>query len=292
VKAAAVHGRRHSLDKWLLPLIGDVLLAEVGNAALKSVIEKMSGLKPQSIVTHTRVVKMVVASAVNAEGEPIYPRKWNHEFVGLPIIDPTKQHRPTVTRTEVENILAAIHPRYKVLVALLAASGLRIGEALGLKTEDLSPDCRTLHVRRSVWNCQEQEPKTANAVRVVDLPEPLAAALREYTAGKAGLRFATRTGGPLSQRNVLRAFHIAGATCGFHALRRFRTETLRRERVPEDLIRLWLGHAGQNMTDLYAKGLAEDTVWRQEWAARAGLGFAFGLHGVTNVVEIKRAAVA
>jgi len=77
VKPATVQGWRHSLDKWLLPIIGEVLLAEVGNTALKTVIEKMAtaGLAPQSIVTHTRVVKMVVASAVNAEGEPIYPRR-------------------------------------------------------------------------------------------------------------------------------------------------------------------------------------------------------------------------
>jgi integrase len=295
VKPATVQGWRHSLDKWLLPIIGEVLLAEVGNAALKTVIEKMAaaGLAPQSIVTHTRVVKMVVASAVNAEGEPIYPRKWNHDFCGLPVIDPTQQNRPTLSRAEVEAIIAGIIPRYKVLVALLAGTGLRIGEVLGIKTDDLGPECRVLHVRRSVWDRQEQTPKTANAIRVVDIAEPLANVLREHTAGKSGLLFATRTGGPLSQRNVLRAFYTAGAMCGFHSLRRFRTETLRRQRVPEDLVRLWLGHAGTSMTDTYAKGLAADVAWRQEWANRVGLGFALvGLYGVTNVVDINRSRVA
>jgi integrase len=58
----------------------------------------------------------------------------NHEFVDLPIIDPTKQHRPTVTKTELEQTLAAINPRFRVLVAMLAGTGLRIGEALGVKT--------------------------------------------------------------------------------------------------------------------------------------------------------------
>jgi integrase len=60
------------------------------------------------------------------------------------------QDRPTVTRAEVEAFIAGIIPRYKVLVALLAGTGLRIGEALGLKTHDLGPECRVLHVRRSV----------------------------------------------------------------------------------------------------------------------------------------------
>ena len=175
---------------------------------------------------------------------------------------------------------------------MLAGLGLRIGEALGIKTQDLGPECRVLHVRRSVWHRQEQRPKTANAIRVVDIPEALAKVLREYVAGRYGLLFATRTGGPLSQRNVLRAFYIAGAMCGFHALRRFRTETLRREGVPEDLVRLWLGHAGTSVTDTYANGLAADVAWRQEWANRVGLGFAFGLYGVTNVAQIKSVKVA
>jgi integrase len=294
VKPATINGWRHSLDRWLLPLIGDRLLAEVGNAALKTVIENMTlaGLAAQSIITHTRVIKMVVASAVNAEGEPIYPRKWNHDFVGMPIINPNLQRRPTLNGVEIENLIAAIIPRYKVLVALLAATGLRIGECLGLKTQDLGPDCRVLHVRRSVWKLQEQEPKTANAIRVVDIPEELAAVLREYTTRRNGLLFSTRKGSPLSQRNAIRAFHGAGANCGFHALRRFRTETLRRARVPEDLIRLWLGHAGTSMTDTYAKGLATDIDWRQEWANRVGLGFALGLHWVTNAVQIQSIKVA
>ncbi len=296
VKPATVYGWRHSLGKWLLPLIGDTLLAEVGNAAMRTVIEKMAaaGLGPQSIVTHTRVIKMVVASAVDAEGEQIYPRKWNHDFVGLPIVDPTKQHRPTVTKAELEAILTKMKPRFRSLVALLAGTGLRIGEALGLKTEDLTPDCRVLRVRRSVWQGREQEPKTANAVRVVDIPETLAQVLREYVDGKSGYLFTTRDGGrALNRRNVLRSLHAGGAMCGFHALRRFRTETLRRVRVPEDLVRLWLGHAAHSVTDTYAKGLSEDEAWRQEWAERAGLGFSLsGLHEVTKSVSIESVKAA
>jgi integrase len=64
-----------------------------------------------------------------------------------------------------------------------------------------------------------------------------------------------------------------GIKVGFHALRRYRTETLRRARVPEDLIRLWLGHASSSITDLYAEGLHSDETWRREWVERAGQGF-------------------
>lgn len=67
---------------------------------------------------------------------------------------------------------------------------------------------------------------------------------------------------------------------GFHALRRYRTEVLRRARVPEDLIRLWLGHASTTVTDLYAEGLRNDGDFRRDWCERAGLEFALdGLQG-------------
>src|ERR1019366_8598092 len=129
---------------------------------------------------HTRALKMVVASAVNDEGKQLFARKWNNDFAGLPVIDPTKQHRPTLSKTEIETNLAAMKPRYRMLVALVAGTGLRIGEALGVRVDDFSSDCRVLHIRRSVWRRKEQEPKTRNAIRVVDLPELLAQVLREY----------------------------------------------------------------------------------------------------------------
>jgi len=39
--------------------------------------------------------KMVVASAVDKEGEQIYPRKWNHDFIDLPVVEQAKQKNKT-----------------------------------------------------------------------------------------------------------------------------------------------------------------------------------------------------
>ena len=64
------------------------MLADVSNAAMRQLVEKMSnaGLSPKTIVNYVQVVKLVLASAVDEEGEQIYPRKWNHDFIQLPII--------------------------------------------------------------------------------------------------------------------------------------------------------------------------------------------------------------
>jgi hypothetical protein len=85
-------------------------------------------------------------------------------------------------------------------------------------------------------------------------------------------------------RNVLRALHATGKKVGFDAFRRFRTETLRRARTPQDLEKLWLGHAKTTATDLYAGGLQQDHAWRREGCDTVGLGF--GQQGLQNVVPI------
>ena len=67
----------------------------------------------------------------------------------------------------------------------------------------------------------------------------------------------------------------------------FRTETLRRARVPEDSIKLWLGRSKQTVTDFYASGLQNDEAWRREWCEREGLDFSLiGPFGLQNVVTI------
>jgi hypothetical protein len=75
--------------------------------------------------------------------------------------------------------------------------------------------------------------------------------------------------------------------------RHFRTEVLRRARVPEDIIQMWLGHSKQTVTDLSADGLKNDSAWRQEWCQRAGLGYSLnGLLGLYNVAAIDAAKAA
>ena len=67
----------YALDKWINPGIGDSPLKSVKNATMKKLVAKMDegGLSPKSIVNYTQIVKMVVASAVDEEGDEIHPRK-------------------------------------------------------------------------------------------------------------------------------------------------------------------------------------------------------------------------
>jgi integrase len=155
---------------WLNPIIGELPLTEIKNEVAKQLVAKMRAtLSDKTTVNYFQVVRAVVASAVSDEGEQIHPRNWNFQFIGLPIVDERNQQKPTLTVAQVEQIIALAKGRYKALFALLAATGLRIGEALGLRIEHISEDFQTISVSQSVWRGKTQSPKTANAFRQIDV---------------------------------------------------------------------------------------------------------------------------
>jgi hypothetical protein len=111
LKPATVYGWQHCLDRWILPNLGDKLLSEVRNSALRQFVEILSAadLAPKTIVNVVTVVKFVVASAVDEEGDQIHPRIWNHEFIQLPLIIKEKQNRPTINEAEISAMLTTLN---------------------------------------------------------------------------------------------------------------------------------------------------------------------------------------
>lgn len=282
IKPATAAGYQSYLTKWLNPYIGDMPLAQVDNGSVKSLIEKLKAadLKPKTIVEIVGVAKWVVASAIDTNGKQKFPREWNHDFMDLPVVESDKQDRPTV---DAEHVAACIQKatseRYRTLYALLAGTGLRIGEALAIHIEDgnhttISPDCKTIHVRTSIWQGTEQEPKTPAAKRSIDLCDELAAYLRAFIGDrKKGLVFETVSGKPLAQSNILRSSLSGLGVEGFHCFRRYRDAHLVESDCPDDLKKFWIGHATKGVSELYGKQTTKNLRRRQEWAAKIGLGF-------------------
>ena len=279
------------LNNWINPNIGEVPLSEVNNAVLKSLVAKMvdGGLSPKSIDTYSQVVKMVVASAVNDEGEEIYPRKWNHEFIDMPVVEEERQNTPTFSSEVMTGLASWKKKRERMIFILCGAAGLRIGETLGIEIDKhISPDFLTISIRQKVHHGRvEQRLKTANGGRQVDLHPAIAAFLREFVGDrKSGFLFWTRKGKPLSPTNIIRR-HLHTALkelnyinpftgthkAGNHAFRRFRNTYLRNKSLcPEGLRNYWMGHKGNSMDDLYDK-IKEDIQFRKMWAERCGFGF-------------------
>jgi len=245
---------RSAIRVHLTPRFGSTPLAELAtqnNRVLKDLVKDLrTKYKPASIRLVVTLAKQVLESPKNENGLPLYPMQWSADFIDLPAI--VNQNQPTVTVDEV-NAVVKEGPD-AVLYAFLAASGLRISEALALIKEDYSDG--TVHVRAG---------KTANAARYVDLASPIAAIMDKVVGDtKPGARiFRTHL---TTLRNRI---HVPG----FHSLRRFRSAVLRRSDCRDLLCDYWLGHRNVEMGSRYAKQLLEDVAFRKEWAERVGTGF-------------------
>jgi integrase len=269
--------------KYINQHLGEMPLSEVNNKSVREFIRTMAAERKdgkarfaaKSIDNYVQVVKMVVASAVDDDGEELYPVKWKNDFMDLPEVK--NQRRPCFTAAEVETIVAQAG-RYAMLYALLAGSGLRIEEAFALQVEDVQGS--VVRVRHSLWRGRLYSPKTEAGKREVDLHSSLAERLQEHLGKrKSGFVFQTSAGTPFGRSNVLRrSLHpilekMNREKCGFHAFRRYRNTYLRNKtRCPEGLRNYWMGHAGESMDDLYDK-IAEDFEFRRSAAEEAGLGY-------------------
>jgi integrase len=266
VKPATLRGWESYINNRLSPLIGDMVLPHINNGTLKMLGEKLSeaGLSPTTIRDVARVMRWVKASAVNENGEELYPTKWNYEFADIPVIE--HQHTPMFTGEEVTKIITRAEGQVRMMFVLFAASGLRAGELFGLEVKHFNGNAIT--VEQSVWEGRVQTPKTKSAFRQVDLHPTVAAMLRDFIGDrKDGFIFRTRTGTPFLQSNVLRSLlypileELGIEKQGFHSFRRFRVTHLESSYVPSALVKYWTGHAKssdgevvqQTVTDKYIK---------------------------------------
>jgi integrase len=288
IKPATLSTWDSCIEMHLNPNVGSIPLGQFTNTTLKELLAKLKafrskkcpdGLSTKTLHNYIDLAKMIVGSAVNEHGEKLFPYQWNNRFIGLQRIKKNSQRQPMFAAEAITALVSKATGDEQMLYALLAGTGLRAGEALGLRLSDISADFRTVSVRQSDWNGTAQEPKTEAALRDVDLCIELSEMLKRYVGErKTGLLFASSSGRALRQSNILRrSLHPLLAELkvelqGFHGFRRFRTTHLRRSVVPEDLTRFWIGHSDKTVTDGYSK-LKEDAGFRRDCADRVGLGF-------------------
>jgi integrase len=223
------------------------------------------------------VVKVVVASILNDKDAPAYPVKWNNKVLDLPVVK--EQDTPSFTAAEIETIISKGDGQDRLLYAFLAGTGLRIGEIFALTVSDIKGS--VIHVHQSAWESKMTDPKTKNGIREVDIHSSLADALSAHLGARTtGLVFPSERGTPLRKSNLLRrSLHpilkeMGKEPCRFHAFRRFRVAHLRLQSVPEILLRVWVGHSTEGITDKYAlEGVKRDTLNRTITAQNAGVGF-------------------
>ncbi|HSH79967.1 MAG TPA: site-specific integrase [Herpetosiphonaceae bacterium] len=155
---------------------------------------------------------------------------------------------------------------YRVALSL----GLRRGEALGLRWEDLDLERRTLRVAVSLGVVNGKlvlgEPKTATSRRTLELPAALVTALRVHRARQleerllagsrwqeTGFVFTSSVGTPIHPGNLLKAFHALLNRAGlprvrFHDLRHSYASLLAAQGISARVAMEMLGHSDIRVT--------------------------------------------
>lgn len=203
-----------------------------------------------------------------------------------------------MTPTEVRAVLdAAKGTRYAAVLSLIAGTGMRRGEALALRWEDVDLEAGVLRVRGTLSRVDGElvrtNPKTAKSTREIPVTPGVVALIRshrdaqaaertwaESTWAESGFVFATEFGRPIDPRNLFRAFVAAVKRSGvdpegvgLHTLRHSAATGMLDAGIPLHVVSRILGHSSVAITgDIY--GHADDV--RQRDAVDV-LGAALGL---------------
>lgn len=269
------------LRAWIIPTLGATELSKFENGAMKKFVAGLDKLAPSTVTSIANLVKEIVASAQDANGNQLYPRAWNNDFIDLPVVSSRDQRTPTIGVFSLQRAISRAEGQFGPLYALLAGTGLRISEALALKvgpddgcSSVWLPSENKLIIRGQVQNGVFVRPKTAAGFREVDIHADLNALLGALRRTEGSYLFVSDSGHPNGYLPRPTAYDAAkkDGIPGFHSLRRFRVTRLREVGAPEDLVKFWIGHSGKGITDRYSK-LAQDVAIRKQWVEKAALGF-------------------
>ena len=93
---------------------------------------KLSG---RTVNKYVEFVQQIVASLKGANGEPVHKRTWDAETMDLPVVKQSEQNRPSLKADPISKLIQWSSGQEQALYVLLAATGMRISEALALETK-------------------------------------------------------------------------------------------------------------------------------------------------------------
>lgn len=185
---------------------------------------------------------------------------------------------------EVSIFLDAFPDHWRPLYEFAIETGLRLGEILALRWNDIHWKRGVVRVRGSLYQGKIETPKTKASIREVPMSERVFSLLREQrkAAVQSLFVFPANTGGPLDAANVRRPLtkvndlNLMGRRIRFHDLRHSFASHCASAGVPINTIKDLLGHASITMTMRYAhlgdrakaEGIETLAAWKRAEAAK------------------------
>jgi integrase len=266
------------LTQHVLPALGSVPLAKLEPQHVQRLQRDMAS-KGLSLAT-IRLARAVLSGGLQQAV------KWgllSRSVVTLVDAPVGESAQPDVLSPEqAAALLEAAHgDSYERLYRFLLATGLRIGEALGLRWSDIDPDYRMLRVRQQLVVLPGKpksfgDPKSKSGRRVVPIIPMAADALHAQRAHvlrqrlraaemwqERDLVFCNHVGNPVDAREVRLHLHALAARVGLpatvtpHTLRHSAATYLLAAGVPDRVVMEILGHSSLAMTSRYEHVLSD-----------------------------------
>jgi integrase len=293
---------RRDIERYWLPPLGRRALADITTPALGRVIGDLAARDGDSYLadrTLRRLFAPMAALMATAVDEGLIPHNPARDAT-LPsgrdalrrfdpdadedTDDPSPGKARSLTGEQLGAVLLGTDDRWRLLFELLAATGLRISEAIALRWRDLrlDGDRAAVRVRRARVKGRYGPPKSRHGNRDVPLPFELVRALRERRSASEwheddDLVFPSQAGTPMLPENLHRrvlkptAEEAGVGWAGFHSFRHTCASMLINDGRNIVQVSRWLGHHSPSFTlDVYAH-LMDD-----------GVGEPIDLSGVTS----------
>ncbi|MEJ7656891.1 MAG: site-specific integrase [Thermoleophilaceae bacterium] len=247
---------RRALEQHAIPFFRGWKLADVEAPDVRRLVTTLEakGLAPASVVKNLVPLKALFATAVEdgaLRSNPTTGVRVNRR------VDEAEEEVEVkaMTRAQLSAVLEATDEEWRPLFELLAHTGLRISELLGLDWSDLEFGARPrLRVRRQFYRGDLRQLKTRSGRRDLPLSPGMARRLWAVRPAKAeGPMFATRNGTRYLDRNLRRVLDRASERAGvewigFHTFRHTCASMLFDGGKNVRQVSEWLGHADPSFT--------------------------------------------
>lgn len=180
LRRSTAENYQHIIDFYIIPRVGHIQLSKLRAAdfeQLYSSLKSNGGKKSCGLADSTvEFIHQVFVEAIrHAYKHDLIPIDPTTKILKPPI--KTQHEAQSYSVEEVRELLKLAHelkPEFELPIALAGLCGLRRGECLGIREEDIATD--GLHVRRQIHASADgtlyvEAPKTKNSLRCVPLPE-------------------------------------------------------------------------------------------------------------------------